>query len=96
MRVRITRWQRGDVDGINLAAFQVGLIYDVAPSLGTYLLTVGSAELVGLDEPSLIVPLPAPGNAVASSKDRPAADDSGRRCNRLSPLFGAPIKKPDR
>ena len=82
MRVRITRPQRGDVDGINLQAFQVGLIYDVAPSLGTYLLTVGSAELVGLDEPASVIPLPATGTAVPSSKDRPAADDAGRRRNR--------------
>jgi hypothetical protein len=60
MRVRIIRRQRGDVDGINLEAFQVGLVYDVAPSLATYLLTVGSAELVGLDEPSLVIPFRRP------------------------------------
>ena len=50
MRVRITRSREGEVDGIDLKTFQKGMTYDVSPSLGTYLVTTASAELVGADD----------------------------------------------
>lgn len=46
LRIRITRAAHGDVDGIRLAAFQVGQIYDVSPSLATYLIMMAGAEPV--------------------------------------------------
>ena len=46
MRVRITRARQGEIDGVVLDAFQVGEIYDVPASLGTYLVITSSAELV--------------------------------------------------
>lgn len=52
MRVRITRPRVGEVDGIDLKKFQKGVTYDVSPSLGTYLVTTGSAELVEANEPA--------------------------------------------
>jgi hypothetical protein len=44
MRIRIRQARRGEVDGISLEKFQVGAIYDVPPSLATYLITTGCAE----------------------------------------------------
>jgi hypothetical protein len=52
MRVRITRSREGEVDGIDLKTFLKGVTYDVSPSLGTYLVTTASAELLAPDEPA--------------------------------------------
>ena len=46
MRVRITRRRPGEVDGVDLSSFEVGMLYDVSPSLATYLIMTGSAEPV--------------------------------------------------
>ena len=78
MRVRITSPARGEVDGIRLEAFQVGLIYDVAPSLGTYLITTSTAEPVGTDEPALVTPLSDAKIAATAERLRSVANDSGR------------------
>ncbi len=50
MRVRITRPLSGSVDGIELAKFAEGSIYDVGTTVGTYLLSQGWAVLSGDDE----------------------------------------------
>jgi hypothetical protein len=50
--VRITRPRVGEVDGIDLKKFQKGVTYDVSPSLGTYLVTTASAELLTENEPA--------------------------------------------
>ena len=52
MRVRMTRPRGGEVDGIDLKKFQKGVTYDVSPSLGTYLVTTATAELVEENEPA--------------------------------------------
>ena len=52
MRVQMTRVREGEVDGIDLKTFQKGMTYDVSPSLGTYLITTASAELMADDEPT--------------------------------------------
>ena len=52
MRVRMTRVREGEIDGIDLHTFQKGVAYDVSPSIGTYLLTTASAELVEESEPA--------------------------------------------
>jgi hypothetical protein len=49
VRVRITRLCRDEIDGVALNRFEVGLIYEVSSSLGSYLIATGCAQLV-LDE----------------------------------------------
>ena len=44
MRIRITRQPQGEVDGISLAELEVGLIYELSPSVATYLISLGNAE----------------------------------------------------
>jgi hypothetical protein len=51
MRVRVTRTRQGEIDGIELKTFRKGVTYDVPPSLGTYLVTTASADLVADDTP---------------------------------------------
>ena len=84
MRIRITRARHDEVDGIALEAFHVGLTYDVAPSLATYLITTGSAEPVGSAEPALITPLSEVrgGYSVASDASRPPSLSKRRRRSR--------------
>ena len=53
MRIRITRRRPGEVDGIDLSRFEVGVVYDVSPSLGTYLIMTGHADPD--ERPSLVV-----------------------------------------
>lgn len=57
MRIRMTRAVRGDVDGILLTNFQVGLTYDVSPSLATYLIMTGSAEPIIDDTSAVMIPI---------------------------------------
>jgi hypothetical protein len=46
VRVRITRVCRDEIDGVPLARFQRGLVYEVDTSLGCYLVASGCAEVV--------------------------------------------------
>ena len=46
MRLKITRRLSGSIDGLQLAHFEPGEVYDVGTSLGCYLLAVGAAEPV--------------------------------------------------
>ena len=59
MRIRILRVPEGDVevDGVSLAAFQVGMMYDVGASLATYLVSSHCAAVIESDTPALVVPL---------------------------------------
>ena len=50
MRIRITRPQVGEVNGLDLSRFEVGAVYEVDSSVGTYLVTTRSAEPVASDE----------------------------------------------
>jgi len=43
LRIRILKWQSGDVDGVPLAGFQAGEIYEVDASVATYLIMTDSA-----------------------------------------------------
>ena len=70
MRIRMLRPQQGDVDGVDLACFRAGLTYDVAPTLGTYLVTVNAAEPLGSDEPASLTPLSDPHVQVFGAKVR--------------------------
>ena len=44
MRVRITRRASDDVDGVSLALFQVGVVYEVSATIATYLMAMECAE----------------------------------------------------
>lgn len=57
MRVRITHRRPGEVDGVDLSTFEVGLTYDVSPSLATYLIMTGTADPVVDERPALVVPI---------------------------------------
>ena len=56
MRIRITAASQGDLDGIDLSAFGVGMTYDVSTSLATFLVATQSAIVVDPSEPVVIVP----------------------------------------
>ena len=57
MRIRIRQKRRGEIDGVSLDKFQVGLTYEVQPSLATYLITTGCAEFDVKDDQRGVVPL---------------------------------------
>jgi hypothetical protein len=44
VRIRITRHCRDEIDGVSLDHFEVGLTYNVDPSLASYLVAIGCAE----------------------------------------------------
>jgi hypothetical protein len=50
VRVRVTRVCKDEVDGVPLAGFEPGLVYDVSASLGSYLIATGCAVAVLDDE----------------------------------------------
>ena len=57
MRIRIRQARRGEIDGVSLDKFQVGLTYEVQPSLATYLITTGCAEFDVKDDQPGVAPL---------------------------------------
>ena len=59
MHVRITCPLDGELDGVELAQFQVGEIYHLDSSLATYLIVMGAAEAVMPDEASVVAPFTA-------------------------------------
>jgi hypothetical protein len=89
MRVRMTRKADGEVDGISLKSFQAGLTYDVAPSLGSYLISTGCAEPVGNDDPALLVPLLEAQVAMSAERIRAVVAEMAR-VRRNSVIFAAP------
>lgn len=50
VRVLVVRPCLDEIDGVSLEQFEVGLVYDVNASLGSYLVASGCAELVLEDE----------------------------------------------
>ena len=59
MHVRITCRLDGEVDGVELAQFEVGEIYHLDSSLATYLIVMGAAEVVMPDDSSVVAPFAA-------------------------------------
>jgi hypothetical protein len=51
VKVRITCVCHEEIDGVPLAGFEVGSVYRVSTSIGTYLIATGCAEAVLADEP---------------------------------------------
>ena len=57
LHIRITHSAVGRIDGIRLDLFEPGRIYNVNPTLGCYLISIGSATLDGIaDVSSAAVP----------------------------------------
>ena len=57
MHVRIICPSDDEVDGVELAQFEVGVIYHLDPSLATYLVVIGAAEVVMPDDSAAVTPL---------------------------------------
>ena len=81
MRVRITHRRPGEVDGVDLSAFEVGFMYDVSPSLATYLIMTGTAEPIVDERPALVLPVDEIAQTTIRNSDTPrgraiAADNS--------------------
>ena len=82
MRLRITRKLSGSIDGIQLSHFELGGLYVVGTSLGSYLLALGAAEPVNDETPARILPISQGRREKSSSIDTPrslAADRPRRR-----------------
>lgn len=60
LRLRITRPLSGSVDGIQLARFEMGKVYDFGTELANYLMAIRAAEPVEDEHPATIVPLHQP------------------------------------
>jgi hypothetical protein len=59
MRIRIVRRPHGEVDGVALGRFELGVIYDVNVSIGTYLMVGGYAQAVADTSPARVIPVNA-------------------------------------
>ena len=57
MRVKITKPLSGNIDGIQLSRFVVGLTYEVRTALGNCLLAMGAVISVDDDQPAFVLPL---------------------------------------
>jgi hypothetical protein len=57
VRLRITQRLHGSIDGMQLDRFQLGLVYDVGPVLGSLLLAEQWAEPVDDDYESTVTPV---------------------------------------
>lgn len=55
MRIRIVEPRVATVDGVDLSVFQGGHIYEVDPTIATYLIVSGVAEPCGDTSPALVV-----------------------------------------
>jgi hypothetical protein len=55
LRLRVTKTLFGSIDGIQLGRFKAGYVYFVGPTLATYLLSLGAAEIVADDIPASIL-----------------------------------------
>jgi hypothetical protein len=79
LRIRITRTRQEEIDGIELGTFGVGMTYEVSPSIATYLVATGSAEIVGPNEPLSI----APANDIRFARFLERARDTATESRRL-------------
>ena len=55
MRIRILRPRVHELDGVDLSVFHPGSLYEVEPSIATYLIVSGVAEPCAEDSPALVV-----------------------------------------
>ena len=59
MRLRITKYMQGEIDGVSLNRFRVGQTYEVGTRLGSYLLAIRAAVPV-IERPTRPIPLDSP------------------------------------
>ena len=57
VHVRIISLSDGELDGVELAQFQLGVTYHLDASIATYLVVMGAAEVVMPDDSPVVVPL---------------------------------------
>jgi hypothetical protein len=72
MRVRITQYLTGSIDGIQLRRFRVGEVYDMGTSLANYLMAMGYALPVVDERPALVIPLADETPGDRATGDEPA------------------------
>jgi hypothetical protein len=77
VRILITRPRRGEIEGVELATFQVGATYDVGSSLAAYLIATKSADPV-IDDTSIKPEFSHERLIVFLEKVRAVAADFGR------------------
>ena len=83
--VRIRKVQEGIVQGVSLSHLVPGLIYDLDPTLGGYLVSIGAAESLPSKGMALVIPLEAgedynrPLGGVSVTQRADAADASRRK-----------------
>ena len=83
MRLKITQRLHGSIDGIQLDHFELGKVYEVGTSIGSYLLSAGAAEPATDQVRAIVFPLEKesledPKKNGSDARDR-AADRSRRR-----------------
>jgi hypothetical protein len=57
VHVQIISLLDGELDGVELAQFQLGVTYHLDASIATYLVVMGAAEVVMPDDSPVVVPL---------------------------------------
>jgi hypothetical protein len=57
VRVRIRKPVQGFVDGVSLSHLVTGIIYDLDPSLGGYLVSINAADAVPSSNRDIAIPL---------------------------------------
>lgn len=82
MRVRITRRRSGEIDGIDLNAFDEEVMYELSSSLATYLITTGSAEPVMDERPAPALPVEEVQTKVVIAAPTAIAADIGAPASR--------------
>jgi hypothetical protein len=60
VRIRILKPSEGILDGVSLAQLVPGLIYEVEPPVGRYLIQIRSAEEIPASNSDLVVPFDDP------------------------------------
>jgi hypothetical protein len=55
MRIRIVEPRVAAIDGVDLSAFHSGQVYEIDPTVATYLIVSGIAEPCGACSPALVV-----------------------------------------
>jgi hypothetical protein len=84
VRLRIIKRTRGEIDGIPLDRFEVGAIYDVGTTMGSYLLALGAAVPVADGRPALVIPLDIPARRVKVKDNGRVRGQAARKAARKS------------
>ena len=88
LRIRITVAPQGDLDGVELSTFAVGMTYEVSASLATYLVTTGCAVVADPSDPIVVLPL----NDIRFANFIDRARDVAAESRKLMPPPAPPTK----